>query len=219
MDPTREVSKISSQPEVDFEERDIVIPPVALAAAGFFAAWLALGIYVVHHPHVQAHLTRSVPMNVEHQAYFYVHMALLSLPVEPGFMSVAAVIMVWTALLPAEWSHLLLFSVATILSPTVILGGSEYIFRLISGHSYGSTMVCAGVITYTLLLVLAVKAERTALAVLSALGILYAVILPYYATYQSLLDIAGGLLFAGAIWCTSAYISERAGARPFGTSS
>jgi hypothetical protein len=62
---------------------------------------------------------------------------------------------------------------------------------------------------------LAHRARSGVFAVLSILGIVYALVLPYYAMYDSLLDIIGGVLFAGAILCGSFFIAERAGVKPF----
>lgn len=213
---TREGSRISSQPEVEYEERDLVIPPLLIAALVFFAAWFVLGTYVVTHPHIQERFTRSLPMNEAQQLLFLRRMELLSIPFQPGIVSLAGVVMVWVAFLRTEWSDRLLFSAATILSSTVILGGTEAIFHEISGHWYGSTMVCAGAITYSLCWRMAHAARHTLFAVLSIIGVVVAIGLPYYETFASVLDVAGALLFAAAIWCSSLYISQRAGVEPFG---
>jgi hypothetical protein len=62
---------------------------------------------------------------------------------------------------------------------------------------------------------LAHRARNGVFAVLSILGILYSLLLPYYAMYDSVLDIIGGVLFAGVILCASFFIAERAGVKPF----
>ena len=210
-----EDSKISSQPGLEFEEREIFIPPLLLAAGALFVAWIALGIYAVHNPDVQVHLMRPAGTNVERAIRFQFDMAILAIPIQPGFIAVAGVVLVWIAFLRADWSDTLLFCGAVMLSSTVVLGGTEGVFHDISGHWYGSTIVCAGTATYLLCLLLARRARSVPFAALSLVAILYSVILPYYARWGSILDIAGGVLFAAAILCTSSYMAERAGVRPF----
>jgi hypothetical protein len=208
-------NKISSQPEADLIGPDVAISRWLVSALVFALAWFALGWYAVHHPDVQRHLTRFVPRSMEQQISFRILVAWLALPLRPTILAVIASILVWVAFLRAEWSDRMLFSAAAILSSTVLLGGSEYIFYLIFGRWYGSTMVCAGVITYTMCLLLSHRAKNGVLAILSLCAIVYALTLPYYAEYDSMLDVIGGMLFAGAVLCASFFIAERAGVRPF----
>jgi hypothetical protein len=158
---------------------------------------------------------RSAAMNETARIDFELRMFWLMLPIEPNIMALAGVILVWIAFVRTEWSDRLLFCAAVILSSTILAGGTEGVFRLASGQWYGSTMVCAGTVTYLLCLLLAHRAQHAPFAVLSILAILYSLIMPYYAMYNSLLDILGGVLFAAAILCASFYIAQRAGVRPF----
>lgn len=154
-------------------------------------------------------------MTVEQQAYFNLRWATLALPLSPSVVAVAAVVLVWVAFLRAEWSDRTLFSAAAILSSTVLLGGTDELIYRLFHHWYGSTMVSASVTTYFLLLLISHHARKPIPAVLSILAIVYALFLPYYAMYDSILDIAGGVLFAAAVLCLNFFIAERAGVRPF----
>jgi hypothetical protein len=142
-------------------------------------------------------------------------MAWLALPLDPSVIATVASVLVWIAFLRAEWNDRMLFSAAAILSSTVLLGGTERIFYLAFGRWYGSTMVTAGLITYASCLLIAHRAQNRVFAVLSLCALLYALVLPYYAEYVSVLDILGGVLFAGALWCASFFIAECAGVHPF----
>jgi hypothetical protein len=210
-----EDNKISLQPEVEIEEPDVVISPWLVGAVAFLVAWFLLGLYAVQHPQVQKHLTRSVPMTLEQHVQFQAVMGVLALPILPAIVALAGSALVWIAFLRAEWSDRLLFCAAAMLSSTVILGGTERVFHMAFHEWYGSTMVSGAVVTYTVCLLLARSARNGIFAVLSMLAILYALVLPFYATYFSILDIIGGVLFAGAVLCVSFFFAERAGVKPF----
>lgn len=152
---------------------------------------------------------------MEQEIRFRYYMALLALPIQPTLLALVATVMVWIAFLRAEWSDRLLFSAAAILSSTVVLGGTEEIFYQVFHQWYGSSMVCAGAIAYTACLLIAHRARNPVFAVLSILAILYSLLLPYYAMYYSVLDIIGGVLFGGGALCSSFFIAERAGVKPF----
>jgi len=146
---------------------------------------------------------------------FKFRMTWFAFPVQPGILATFAAVLVWIAFVRAEWSDRMLFSAAAILMATVLLGGMEDAFHLASGQWYGSTLVSAGATTYVLGALLAHRAGNHFLAIASMAGIAYSIVFPYYAMYDSVLDIIGGVLYAAAVLCLSFFIAELAGVRPF----
>lgn len=146
---------------------------------------------------------------------FKIRMGWFGIPVDPGILSTIAAVLVWVAFVRAEWSDRILFCAAAILLATQLLGGMEYAFHLASGQWYGSTLVSAGATTYVLCALLAHRARNRLLLVASIVGVAYSIAFPYYAMYDSILDIIGGLLYAAAVLCLSFFIAERAGVKPF----
>jgi len=138
-----------------------------------------------------------------------------SIPIGPVFLQLAAAAMVWVSFARPEWSDHALFSAALILTSTAVLGGSEYIFRQIYGHLYGSTLTEASLVAYGSWLLIAHVRRSRAGVLICLCAMMYAIAFPIVVGYAGWLDAIGAILFAAAIFSFGLAVAQHVGVRLF----
>ena len=198
-----------------------IVPPAIWVSIAFLLAFAALGVYSqsVHEPARRfALLARWEAPTLSYARATFVEAVFTTLTYWVPALS--ALVMLWIAFLSPRWSDRTLWSAAMIFTAYELAADGAHFFvrRSPDGmiHTYPNVSAVVGLIAYGGWLLVLRESTLPAwlkrlLSGLCLLAVLAILAYPAINAYTRVVDLAGSILFAGALFALGIFVARRVG--------